>query len=58
MKRTDKIMGLWFLTLFMVLGILALSILIYQDFSSGFYDEWSRALASSLENFENTMAGK
>ena len=57
MKESGKTTVLWLLALCMVLGVIALSFMIYQDFSKGFYEEWSHALAVALNNLSNSTAG-
>ncbi len=57
MKNTEKITGMWFLSLFMVLAIVALAILVYQEYSAQLYETWSHELAVSLQNFSKTYAG-
>ncbi len=57
MKKSDKITAMWFLTLFMCLGVVALCILIYQDFGPHLYEDWGHELAVAMENFSNATAG-
>lgn len=39
-------------------GIIFLCILIYRDFNAELYDAWGRALAESINNFENNLVTK
>jgi|GEM_PF-3359889 len=42
----------------MLLGIFILVLLIYRDFSPLLYEDWGRALATALKNFNSNLAGK